>query len=81
MIVANLQPHLKQAILLLLSFLGLEIPFPFGTFPRGFLALLHLPLFEEFSVCMFPLGPFFFDLHVLQAVVQCPMGADLSSTQ
>jgi hypothetical protein len=34
--------------------------FPFGMFPRGFLALLHLPLLEEFSVCMFPLGPFFF---------------------
>jgi hypothetical protein len=24
------------------------------------LALLRLPLLEEFSVCMFPLGPFFF---------------------
>jgi hypothetical protein len=34
-------------------FLGLEIP-------RGFLALLGLPLPKEFPVCMFPMGPFFF---------------------
>ena len=68
-------------VLLLLLFLDLEMPFPFWTFARGFLALFCLPLLEEFTDCVFLLEPFFFAFACTLGVVQCPMGADLSSTQ